>query len=90
MAKTTGGQPGNKNATKGKLWSDAIRMELARDKQRIRKLVKALLDKAEEGDVPALKELGDRIEGKVPQGIEGTGEKGEIILKVTKDDSGIL
>ena len=77
MAKR-GGQEGNKNAAKGKLWSDAIRMELAQDKQRVRKLVKALLDKAESGDVPALKELGDRIEGKVPTPIEGTGDGGEI------------
>ena len=89
MAKR-GAQPGNKNAAKGKIWSDAIRMEIAQDRHRVRKLVRALLKKAEEGDVSALKEFGDRIEGKVPQGIEGTGEKGEIILKVTKDDSGIL
>lgn len=89
MAKA-GAPIGNKNAAKGKVWSDAIRMELAQDRQRIRKLVRALMDKAESGDVAALKEIGDRIDGKVPQGIEGTGTSGEIILKVTKDDSGIL
>ena len=66
-----GAPKGNNNAAKGKLWSDAIRMELAKDKQRIRKLARALLDKAESGDVPALKELGDRIEGKVNQPISG-------------------
>ncbi len=69
-----GGQPGNKNGAKGKLWSDAIRMELAQDKQRVRKLVRALLDKAEAGDVAALKELGDRIEGKANQTISGPDE----------------
>jgi hypothetical protein len=62
---------GNKNAAKGKLWSDAIRMELAQDKLRIRRLVAALLDKAESGDVSALKEIGDRIEGKPNLTIQG-------------------
>ena len=86
-----GGAPeGNTNAAKGKLWSDAIRMELAQDKQRIRKLAKALLDKAETGDIPALKELGDRIEGKVPQAIEGTGKGGAITIITSKEDGSVL
>ena len=75
MAKS-GAQPGNNNAGKNKIWSDALRKAvLARKK--IDKLAEALIRRAEDGDVPALKELGDRLEGKVPQGIEGTGENGE-------------
>lgn len=70
MAKR-GAQPGNNNAQKGAIWSDAIRMELAKDKKRVRKLVAALLDKAQSGDVSALKELGDRMEGKAMQPIVG-------------------
>ena len=62
---------GNNNATKGSLWADALRMELARDKQRIRRLTQALLDKAETGDVSALKEIGDRLDGKAMQPIGG-------------------
>jgi HPt (histidine-containing phosphotransfer) domain-containing protein len=80
MAKK-GGQPGNQNAAKGKIWSDALRLELAQDRQRLRKLIKALMDKAESGDVPALKELADRIEGKAVQPVEGTGEDGAITIK---------
>lgn len=82
MAKR-GGQSGNKNAAKGKLWADALRMELAQDKQRIRKLARALLDKAESGDVAALKEIGDRIDGKVPQGIEGP-DGGPITVEIIR------
>ena len=62
---------GNKYATKGTMWADALRMELAQDKKRIRKLTRALLDKAESGDVPALKEIGDRLDGKANQSISG-------------------
>ena len=64
---------GNKNATKGSMWADALRMELAQDKKRIRKLTRDLLDKAESGDVPALKEIGDRLDGKALQSISGPG-----------------
>lgn len=35
------------------------------------RLVSALIAKAQEGDVPAIKEVLDRVEGKVPQGIVG-------------------
>ena len=82
MAKS-GAPIGNNNAAKGKLWSDAIRMELAQDKQRIRKLVRALLDKAESGDVSAIKELGDRLEGKPHQTIGGDTPTGEIPVSMT-------
>lgn len=69
---------GNKNAAKGTMWRDALRLELAQDKQRIRKLARALLEKAEAGDIAALKELGDRLDGKAVQAIEGTGDDGVI------------
>lgn len=66
-----GAQPGNKNSAKGSMWADALRMELAQDKKRIRRLTQALLDKAESGDVSALKEIGDRLDGKALQSISG-------------------
>lgn len=34
---------------------------------RLRKVIKALIIKAEEGDIPAIKEIMDRTEGRVPQ-----------------------
>lgn len=67
---------GNQNAAKAKVWSAAIERALA-EKSRIKgkimldECARALVDKAAEGDVAALKELGDRMEGKPVQGIVG-------------------
>ena len=80
MAKS-GAQPGNNNAAKAKIWSDALRFACLKDKTRLKRLAEALVKQAEEGNIQAIKELGDRLEGKVPQAIEGTGENGEIIVK---------
>ena len=78
---------GNRNGAKNKVWSDAIRRAIARkdagEPQRLNRLADALLRKCEDGDVSALKEFGDRIEGKVPQAIEGTGENGELEVSLT-------
>jgi hypothetical protein len=42
------------------------------DRPRLRKIAEALLCKAEEGDLQAIKELADRVDGKVPQTMGGT------------------
>lgn len=47
-------------------------------------VAKALLDKAAEGDVQAIKEVGDRLDGKVPQGIIGGDDDDPAIQTVTK------
>lgn len=66
-----GAPKGNNNAGKNKPWSDALRKALLQsDGKRLRKIAEALLTRAEEGDVAALKELGDRVEGRVLQQIE--------------------
>lgn len=38
---------------------------------KLRAVADALVTKAISGDVPAIKEVADRLDGKVPQGIEG-------------------
>jgi len=90
-----GGAPlGNQNAVQGRCWSDAVRRAAARAAKgpkgegnytMMNRLADKLVKKAGKGDVPALKEFGDRVEGKVPQAIEGTGPGGTIpvIIKVT-------
>ena len=83
MPKTSGAQPGNDNAAKGKKWKDAIHYALCQDKQALQAIAKALIDKAKEGDVSAIKEFGDRIDGKVAQGIEGP-DGGPLIIEVVK------
>ena len=68
---------GNKNARKeNRAWGDEIR-KAVKQRKRLRKLAEALLDKAEEGDIAALKEFGDRFDGKVAQMIHGPGDDGE-------------
>lgn len=74
-----GGQPGNKNSSRAnRLWADTIRRALAQDKDpnRLRRLAEALIAKAEDGDLGALKEIGDRLDGKPSQQVELTGEEG--------------
>lgn len=76
-----GGQPGNNNGGKTKIWSDAIRRALLRveadelgGRKTLDKLADAIVSKALQGDVAALKEIGDRVEGKVAQPIGGTDD----------------
>lgn len=70
---------GNQNSGRKqeKPFRDALRMELAavgEDSKALRLIAAALISKASEGDMQAIKELADRIDGKVPQGIVGGDE----------------
>lgn len=44
------------------------------DKTKLRAVADALVDKAMSGDVAAIKEVADRIDGKVPQALVGDGD----------------
>jgi ribosomal protein L17 len=44
------------------------------DKTKLRAVADALVDKAMSGDVAAIKEVADRLDGKVPQAIAGDEE----------------
>lgn len=78
---TLGGAPqGNHNAAKAKIWSDAIRKVVVQ-KQALDQLALALVEKALSGDLQALKELGDRLEGKPVQAVEQkTEHSGEVTV----------
>lgn len=83
---------GNSNATKAKPWAEAIRRALAKRERTgsgadINKLAETLLDKAAEGDMAALKEFGDRTDGKVPQAIIGDASYDPVRLMVTPTDA---
>lgn len=83
-----GAQEGNTNATKGMEWRDAIRRALAKvgrtvegDEAAYRKGLDKVADKfiaaAEDGESWAMKELGDRTDGKAMQSVELSGPDGE-------------
>ena len=71
---------GNKNATKNKPWRDAINWALENHEnsqteraQALRDIATKLIDQALQGDLVAMKELGDRVEGKAAQSVELSG-----------------
>lgn len=53
------------------------------DKTKLRAVADALVDKAMSGDVQAIKEVADRIDGKVPQGVIG-GDEDDSPINVVK------
>ena len=74
-----GGQPGNNNASKNKLFYERIRKALSQDPQKLANIVDKLIEKAEEGDSWAVKEIMDRIDGKAIQATEISGADGQAL-----------
>jgi hypothetical protein len=68
--------PGNQYAAKAKLWKAAIERALDARASRLEgrlaldALAERLLEKCDEGDMAALKELGDRLDGKAHQTVD--------------------
>jgi hypothetical protein len=68
-----GAPVGNQNAAKAKVWAAAIdraleaRASRLEQKNALDALAEVLLEKAAHGDITALKELGDRLDGKPTQ-----------------------
>lgn len=78
---------GNKNATKNRPWAEAInRALMAEDGKKLRALADKIIDRALEGDVTALKEIGDRVDGKALQAITGA-DGGELVVKLISADA---
>jgi hypothetical protein len=76
-----GAPVGNKNAARAKVWRAAIERALERRSasrtdgiKEIDALADQLLTLVAAGDLGALKEFGDRIDGKPPQAIVGDDE----------------
>lgn len=70
-----GGQPGNKNASKNKPITDAIRRALlADDGKLVRELAEALIRRAIEQSDTAAKEILERSDGKVKDELGLSGE----------------
>lgn len=80
----TGGRP--KGPWKDKAWRDALRViamskvdDDRKGRNKIEAAAVALFREALTGDVPALKEIGDRLDGKVPQALVGGDEDSQPI-----------
>lgn len=62
---------GNNNAAKGKIWTDAIKRALARRSDTVEgglnDLADTFIEAVANGDAWAMRELGDRLEGKPAQ-----------------------
>ena len=85
-----GGQEGNDNATKGKRWADAIDRALSlRSKtdgyKDLVDLAEVMLKAAENGESWAIKELGDRLDGKPHQSATFDGDLGITVIQYRKD-----
>jgi hypothetical protein len=74
--KGAGAPENNQNSSKNnRLWAETIKRAVTQsDADRLRRIAEALLSKAEEGDMSAIKEMGDRLDGKPAQAVEGTLE----------------
>ena len=76
------GQSGNPGGRpkRDKIWREAINRAIKRREEKdplaLERLADKLLVKVDEGDVAAIKEFGDRMDGKVPQAIVGEDENG--------------
>jgi len=79
--KGAGAPTGNINSSKdNRLWTNTIRRAvLQSDAERLRRIAEALLNKAEEGDMTAIKEMGDRLDGKAVAITELSGPDGGAI-----------
>ncbi len=78
-----GRPPGAEN--KDKPYRDALRLALAEagdNFKLLREVAGAHIRKARAGDVAAIKELADRLDGKVPQGIEApANSSGKLVIE---------
>ena len=71
-----GAPKGNQNSSADKrVWGKVVRkLAVQEDYKRIHNVAEALFRKAEDGDISAIKELGDRIDGKAEQTISGDSD----------------
>lgn len=68
---------GNDFAKKSnRLWGETLRRIAVQNPEKLRAIAESLYAKAAEGDVQAVKEIGDRLDGKAAQSLMLSGEDG--------------
>lgn len=75
-----GGQPGNQNAAKGKMFEGALKRALARNDGSLNRIADKLVESALDGEQWAVQMVADRLDGKAKQQIEAAGENGGPLL----------
>ena len=88
--KKPGAPLGNKNAVKEKVITEALRRVVIQNPDKLKIACLKMLEKAEEGDIAAFREITDRLDGKAVQAIEGTGEGGQFTVIFTPSDAKVL
>lgn len=84
MAEGKRGAPKGVNPAKNKPYSEAIkRALLAQDGKKLRAIADKIVAMAMGGDMQAIKELGDRVEGKAIQAIDAT-VSGNLTVEVVR------
>jgi hypothetical protein len=74
-----GGQPGNQNAKKNKMFYDRIQKHLIQNPHKLEKIVETLVQEAQNGEPWAVKEIMDRMDGKAVQATEISGADGGLL-----------
>jgi hypothetical protein len=68
-----------------KPFRDALRLEISRaNADKLRRVARALIERACEGDVSAIKEIGDRLDGRVPSVVAGDKENPITHQRITR------
>ncbi len=84
-----GAPKGNRNAKKGSMFRDALHKVLARDKGSLERIARALVMRAGEGDLAAIREIADRLDGKPTQAIAGEADTpGEFTFVIRRPGDG--
>jgi len=73
-----------------KIYREALRLELADmsegvDLKKLRQIARAHIEKAAAGDMQAIKELADRLDGRPAQILEHSGPDSEPITKIVNE-----
>lgn len=84
---------GNTNGQKGREWRQAIRRALAHKygsyDEGLLALAGKLVESAETGDMSALREIGDREDGKPAQAIVGDASADPVQVVIQSADAGL-
>ena len=81
---------GRPKGSKKNPFADMLRISVAEahgDKAKLRVIADKLVESAVQGDIQAIKEVADRLDGKPAQAVQHGGESGgDIIIRMVSDD----